>query len=132
MIRKGYLFSCFPGCGWGTFRLEATTDGAIEAQQMSGEQHLEAAKAALEAMKFPALLPPGWTAHLLRSAVLSCSMGKTCEVVPAPDEGLQTKRDQVREKEVFSDRRQRIGLAGKQTCILGDADHGKDFGEVRR
>jgi transglutaminase-like putative cysteine protease/tetratricopeptide (TPR) repeat protein len=79
--------------GWGTFRLEVTTDGVIESQQMSGEQHLDAIKPALNAMKFPELLPPGSKAHLLRSAVISCSMGKSCDVVLVPEGGLQTERE---------------------------------------
>jgi hypothetical protein len=79
--------------GWGTFRLEITNAGVIESQRMSGEQKIEAAKAALDTMKFPELIPPGSKAHLLRSAVVSCSMGKTCEVVLVPDGGLQTERE---------------------------------------
>jgi hypothetical protein len=43
-------------------------------------------------MKFSELIPPGSKAHLLRSAVVSCSMGKDCEVVLVPDGGLQTER----------------------------------------
>jgi tetratricopeptide (TPR) repeat protein len=78
--------------GWGTFRLEVTTAGVIESQQMSGEAQIANAKPAIDAMKFPELLPPGSKAHLLRSAVVSCSMGKTCEVVLVPDGGLQTER----------------------------------------
>ncbi|HMG84919.1 MAG TPA: DUF3857 domain-containing protein [Terracidiphilus sp.] len=78
--------------GWGTFRLEITTAGVIESQKMSGEQHIEAAKPAIDAMKFPELIPSGSKAHLLRSAVVSCSMGKTCEVVLVPDGGLHTEQ----------------------------------------
>ena len=78
--------------GWGTFRLEITTAGVIESQKMSGEQHIEAVKPAIDAMKFSELIPPGSKAHLLRSAVVSCSMGKDCEVVLVPDGGLQTER----------------------------------------
>lgn len=78
--------------GWGTYRLEITIDGVIESQKMSGEQHIEAVKPVLDAMKFPELIPPGSKAHLLRSAVVSCSMGKDCEVVLVPDGGLQTER----------------------------------------
>jgi Flp pilus assembly protein TadD len=78
--------------GWGTFRLEITTSGVIESQQMSGEDRLTAIKPALAAMKFSGLLPPESKAHLLRSAVISCSMGSTCEVVLVPDGGLQTER----------------------------------------
>jgi tetratricopeptide (TPR) repeat protein len=78
--------------GWGTFRLEITSAGVIESQKMSGEQHIEAAKLAIDAMKFPELIPPGSKAHLLRSAVVSCSMGESCEVVLVPDGGLQTEQ----------------------------------------
>ena len=78
--------------GWGTFRLEVTAAGVIESQQMSGEAQIASAKPAIDAMKFPELLPPGSKAHLLRSAVVSCSMGTTCDVVLVPDGGLQTER----------------------------------------
>jgi hypothetical protein len=79
--------------GWGTFRLEVVTAGVIEAQQVSGEEKLSAAiKPALMAMKFPELLPPASKAHLLRSAVVSCSMGDTCDVVLVPDATLQTEQ----------------------------------------
>jgi len=78
--------------GWGTFRLEITTAGVIESQKMSGEPHIEAVKPVIDKMKFPEFLPPGSKAHLLRSAVVSCSMGKDCEVVLVPDGGLQTER----------------------------------------
>jgi tetratricopeptide (TPR) repeat protein len=77
--------------GWGTFRLEITADGVIESQQMSGEHKLEQLKTAISAMKFAELLPPGSKAHLLRSAVVSCSMGNKCEVVLVPDGGLHTE-----------------------------------------
>jgi hypothetical protein len=72
--------------------LEVTTAGVIESQQMSGETQIANAKSAIDAMKFPELLPAGSKAHLLRSAVVSCSMAKTCEVVLVPDGGLQTER----------------------------------------
>jgi hypothetical protein len=78
--------------GWGTFRLEITTAGVIEAQQMSGESKIAGIQAKLTAMKFPELLPPASKAHLLRSAVVSCSLASTCEVVLVPDGGLQTER----------------------------------------
>jgi tetratricopeptide (TPR) repeat protein len=78
--------------GWGAFRLEITTEGVIESQQMSGEQRLAGIKPAIDQMKFPGLVPPGSKAHLLRSAVVSCSMGDTCEVVLVPDGGLQTEQ----------------------------------------
>jgi len=79
--------------GWGTFRLEVATAGVVESQQMSGEQHLAAIKPAVDAMKFPELLPPNSKAHLLLSAVISCSMGTTCEVVLVPNGGLQTEQN---------------------------------------
>ena len=78
--------------GWGTFRLEITTAGVAETQQMSGDAHLEKIKPVIDALKFPELLPPASKAHLLRSAVVSCSMGKTCELVLVPDGGLQTEQ----------------------------------------
>ncbi|MFZ0690489.1 MAG: DUF3857 domain-containing protein [Acidobacteriaceae bacterium] len=78
--------------GWGTFRLEITTAGVIDSQQMTGEHPLTAEKKIVDAMKFPELLPPDSKAHLLRSAVVSCSVGTTCEVVLVPDGGLQTEQ----------------------------------------
>jgi len=78
--------------GWGTFRLEITANGVIESQQMSGEHKLDALKSAISGMKFPELLPPGSKAHLLRSAVVSCS-GVTCELVMVPGGGLQTEQE---------------------------------------
>jgi tetratricopeptide (TPR) repeat protein/transglutaminase-like putative cysteine protease len=78
--------------GWGAFRLEITTAGVIESQQMSGEAQIAAVKPSLDAMKFPELLPPDSKAHLLRSAVVSCSLTKMCEVVLVPDGGLQTEQ----------------------------------------
>jgi hypothetical protein len=43
-------------------------------------------------MKFPELLPPASKAHLLRSAVVSCSEAsdKKCDIVLVPDGNLQT------------------------------------------
>jgi tetratricopeptide (TPR) repeat protein/transglutaminase-like putative cysteine protease len=79
--------------GWGTFRIVITADGVIESQQMSGQQKLEVLKTEIGAMKFPELLPPGSRARLLRSAVVSCSMGQDCEVVLVPDGGLQTEQE---------------------------------------
>jgi tetratricopeptide (TPR) repeat protein/transglutaminase-like putative cysteine protease len=78
--------------GWGAFRLEVSTAGVIEAQKMSGEQKISAMEPALEKMKLPELLPPDSKAHLLRSAVVSCSIGSTCDVVLVPDGGLQTEQ----------------------------------------
>jgi len=78
--------------GWGAFRLEVTTTGVIESQQMSGEKPLDAIKPALAAMKFSGFLPPDSKAHLLLSAVVDCSMGTKCDVVLVPNGGLQTER----------------------------------------
>ena len=77
--------------GWGTFRLQITTTGVIASQQMSGEQKLANIKTSIEAMKFPELVPPQSKAHLLRSAVVSCSGGSTCELVLVPDSNLNTE-----------------------------------------
>jgi len=77
--------------GWGTYRLEITTSGVIESQQMSGEKQISGVRKAVDGMKFSELLPPDSKAHLLRSAVVSCSMGTNCEVVLVPDGGLQTE-----------------------------------------
>jgi tetratricopeptide (TPR) repeat protein len=78
--------------GWGTFRLEITTAGVIESQQMTGEKGIAGIKDGVDKMKFPELLPPQSKAHLLRSAVVSCSAGSTCEVVMVPDGGMQTEQ----------------------------------------
>ncbi|HVN92184.1 MAG TPA: DUF3857 domain-containing protein [Terracidiphilus sp.] len=78
--------------GWGAFRLEVTTAGVIESQQMSGEKPLDAIKPALAAMKFSDFFPPNSKAHLLLSAVIDCSMGTKCNVVLVPNGGLQTER----------------------------------------
>lgn len=76
--------------GWGTFRLEITAAGVIEAQQMTGEQKIAGIGKSLNGMKCPGLVPPDSKAHLLRSAVVSCSLSKECEVVLVPGAGLQT------------------------------------------
>lgn len=78
--------------GWGAFRLEITTTGVIESQQMSGADQIAGIKSALTTMKFAGLVPAKSKAHLLRSAVVSCSEGKECEVVLVPNGGLQTER----------------------------------------
>lgn len=80
--------------GWGTYRLEITAGGVIEARQMTGEKAITGVNPEIGAMKFPELIPSGSKAHLLRSAVVSCSMGKTCQVVLVPDGGLQTEAAQ--------------------------------------
>lgn len=77
--------------GWGSFRLEITVAGVIESQQMSGQKSIAVLEPALNAMKFPELLPPASKAHLLRSAVISCSEGPECDVVLVPDGSLQTE-----------------------------------------
>ncbi|HKR26910.1 MAG TPA: DUF3857 domain-containing protein [Acidobacteriaceae bacterium] len=77
--------------GWGTYRLEITAGGVIEARQMTGQKAITGVDPEIGAMKFPELIPSGSKAHLLRSAVVSCSMGKTCQVVLVPDGGLQTE-----------------------------------------
>ena len=78
--------------GWGTFRLEITIDGVIEAQQMSGEQKIAPVTDQIKKMKFPELIPPASKAHLLRSAVISCSKISGCEMVLVPDGGLHTEQ----------------------------------------
>jgi tetratricopeptide (TPR) repeat protein len=79
--------------GWGTFRLEITTAGVIESQQMSGDKQIAEIKKAVDQMKFPELIPPDSKAHLLRSAVVSCATGTSCELVLVPDGGLQTEQE---------------------------------------
>lgn len=78
--------------GWGSFRLEITTAGVVDSQQMSGEHQLTAEKKTIDAVKFPELLPPGRKAHLLRRAVVSCPAITGREVVLVPDSGLQTEQ----------------------------------------
>jgi tetratricopeptide (TPR) repeat protein len=78
--------------GWGTFRLQLDTKGVIASQQMSGDQKLAVLTKEINAVKFPELVPPGSQAHLLRSAVVSCSMGTSCELVLVPNGNLQTEQ----------------------------------------
>jgi predicted Zn-dependent protease/transglutaminase-like putative cysteine protease len=78
--------------GWGTFRLEVTTAGVIESQQMTGSDQIAGIKPALAQMKFAGLVPAESKAHLLLSAVISCGSGKECQVVLVPNGGLQTER----------------------------------------
>jgi hypothetical protein len=61
-------------------------------QQMSGDERLSAIVGKIDSMKFPELVPPGSAAHLLRSAVVSCSMGTNCDVVLVPNSSLQTEQ----------------------------------------
>jgi len=78
--------------GWGTFRLQVTTAGVIGARQMTGEPKLAPLARDVGAMKFPELLPPDSKAHLLLSAVVSCSSYRSCEVVLVPDSDLRTEQ----------------------------------------
>jgi len=78
--------------GWGTFRLQISTTGVVASQQISGDQKLAALGGKINTMKFPELVPSGSAAHLLRSAVVSCSMGNTCDLVLVPNSSLQTER----------------------------------------
>jgi tetratricopeptide (TPR) repeat protein len=78
--------------GWGTFRLQLTPTGVIASQQMSGDEKLAAIAGKINAMKFPELVPPGSPAHLLRSAVVSCSKGSNCDVVLVLNSSLQTEQ----------------------------------------
>jgi tetratricopeptide (TPR) repeat protein len=90
---RTYKLGHVPGMnGWGTFRIELTAQGVIEAQQMSGDHRIAAIGDAIEKMKFPELVPAGSKAHLLRSAVVSCSQTAGCEVVLVPEGGLQTEQ----------------------------------------
>ncbi len=89
---RTYKLGRVPGAkGWGTFRLELTADGAIEAQQMAGSPEIAPVSDAIRKMKFAELIPPASKAHLLRSAVASCSESTGCELVMVPDGGLQTE-----------------------------------------
>jgi transglutaminase-like putative cysteine protease len=78
--------------GWGTFRLQINTAGVIASQQISGDEKLAALATRINAMRFPGLVPPGSAAHLLRSAVVSCSMGSDCDVVLVPNSSLQAEQ----------------------------------------
>jgi len=78
--------------GWGTFRLQLNTTGVVASQQMSGGEKLSAMTGKIGAMKFPDLVPPGSTAHLLRSGVLSCSGSATCDLVLVPNSSLATEQ----------------------------------------
>jgi hypothetical protein len=78
--------------GWGTFRLQLDTNGVVASQQMSGDEKLATLTRSIDAMKFPDLVPPGSQAHLLRSAVVSCSMGTDCDLVLVPNSSLQTEQ----------------------------------------
>jgi tetratricopeptide (TPR) repeat protein len=78
--------------GWGTFRLEITLDGVLESQQMSGEHQIAGIADSIKKMTFPELVPPDSKAHLLRSAVVSCSQISGCELVFVPDGGLHTEQ----------------------------------------
>jgi len=79
--------------GWGTFRIQLTAEGVIETQQMSGDHRIASIGDTIKKMKFPELVPPGSKAHLLRSAVVSCSKTAGCELVLVPQGGLQTEQE---------------------------------------
>jgi tetratricopeptide (TPR) repeat protein len=90
---RTYKLGHVPGMnGWGTFRIELTAEAVIEAQQMSGDHRIASIGDAIKKMKFPDLVPAGSKAHLLRSAVVSCSQTAGCEVVLVPEGGLQTEQ----------------------------------------
>jgi hypothetical protein len=78
--------------GWGTSRLQINTGGVTASQQMNGDAKLARIGEKINAMKFPELVPPGSAAHLLRSAVVSCSMGSNCDVVLVTNSSLQTEQ----------------------------------------
>ncbi len=78
--------------GWGTFRLQLNPAGVLASQQMSGDEKLSVITEKIKAMKFPELVPPSSAAHLLRSCVLSCSMGATCDLVLVPNSSLATEQ----------------------------------------
>jgi transglutaminase-like putative cysteine protease/tetratricopeptide (TPR) repeat protein len=78
--------------GWGTFRIQVSTTGVVGSQQVSGEHKLASITASINAMKLPELLPPDSKAHLLRTAVVSCSEGKTCDVVFVPNSTLRNEQ----------------------------------------
>jgi hypothetical protein len=59
---------------------------------MSGEHQIAGIADSIKKMKFPELIPPDSKAHLLRSAVVSCSQVSGCEVVLVPDGGLHTEQ----------------------------------------
>lgn len=79
--------------GWGTFRLELTTTGVIEARQMSGEKGIVGVGDAIKKTNLWGLIPPNSKAHLLRSGVVSCAQTTGCEIVLVPDGGLHTEQE---------------------------------------
>ena len=58
----------------------------------AGEEKLSVMKEKIGAMKFPELVPAGSAAHLLRSGVLSCSMGTASDLVLVPNSSLATEQ----------------------------------------
>jgi transglutaminase-like putative cysteine protease/tetratricopeptide (TPR) repeat protein len=78
--------------GWGTFRLQINTVGVIASQQVSGDEKLSPITAKINELKLPNLVPPASAAHLLRSAIVSCSMGSSCDVVLVPNSSLQAEQ----------------------------------------
>ena len=61
-------------------------------QQMSGEQKIAPISVEIKKMKFSELIPPDSKAHLLRSAVVSCTQISGCELVLVPDAGFETEQ----------------------------------------
>jgi tetratricopeptide (TPR) repeat protein len=90
---RTYKLGHIPGIlGWGTFRIQLSVEGVIEAQQMTGDHRIAPIGDAIKKLKFSELLPAGSKAHLLRSAVVSCSQTAGCEAVLVPGGGLQTEQ----------------------------------------
>ena len=63
----------------------------IEVQQMPGGNEIAGIVPILRKMKFPELFPSGSKAHLLRSAIVSCSHLSGCAVAFVPDGGLHSE-----------------------------------------
>lgn len=71
--------------GWGSFRIVLTAKGVVlDTHQSSGDRKLAAVQPVLLKMLFPDLVPPGSRARLLRTVVVSCSRGSTCDLVFIP------------------------------------------------
>lgn len=66
----------------------------VESQQMSGADQMARIKVALVQTKCAGLVPAESTAHLLLSAVVSCTSGKDCQVMLVPNGTLQTEWQQ--------------------------------------
>ncbi len=79
--------------GWGAFRLQITTTGAMASMQMSGEKRLGNITQTIDAIKFPDLVPPQSKARLLRGGIVSCSSNGGCELVLVPNSNLNTEHE---------------------------------------